>query len=243
MSKAPIIGIILDSAIDSEKDKFSSRPWYALRHDYADAVAQAGGVPILIPHNIDFVQHYTDLIDGLLIPGSDDDIHPNFYGQEIEYSKIITGKERTYFEFDLLKSALNKNIPVLGICHGMQLINVFFGGSLIQHIPARLNSDVNHKSANNTVPSHAISISPGSLLSSIADGSDEFMVNSSHHQAVDRVGPCLNIVAKAPDGIIEAIELGGHKFVLGVEWHPEYLNENKLDNKILNAFIEACKNT
>jgi putative glutamine amidotransferase len=237
-SRKPIIGITLDSAIDSEKNKYSVFPWYALRKNYADCVIKAGGIPIMLPYDPESVDEIIDMIDALIIPGGDEDIHPKFYDEEITSDKVKTNEMRASFELKLMKQVLEKDMPFLGICNGMQILNVACGGSLIQHIPDYHSSDINHEQPSpKHVASHLINIKSGTKLASIANNNLETEVNSTHHQAVKSLGRDLIISAIAPDGIIEAIESKVHKYVIGVEWHPEYLN-SELDFNLFRNLVE-----
>jgi putative glutamine amidotransferase len=140
----------------------------------------------------------------------------------------------------LLESALNKNLPILGICNGMQLINVFFGGTLMQHIPDSVKTTINHEQPEpKSVPSHAVNLTPGTLCYDLCDGEPQIWVNSTHHQAVEKIGESLIVSGTAPDGIIEAIEAPNYNFVVGVEWHAEHLN-TKLDKNLFARLITAA---
>lgn len=235
MSK-PIIGISLDSEREGDYSKF---PYYVLRKNYIEAVEQAGGIPILFSHELSLIDDYINMIDGLLIPGGDFDIDPSFYGEEIASDTVTMKKSRADFEREFIEKAFKKEIPILGICAGMQLMNVYFGGSLIQHIPDEIESFLEHEQkVLHDIATHEIDIVGGSILNKIT-GSTKMEVNSSHHQAVKDLGKGLEVSATAPDGVIEAIELRGHKFCVGVEWHPEYLIKEE-DENIFKAFVAAC---
>jgi putative glutamine amidotransferase len=238
-SKRPVIGITLDSASDSEKYKYAAFPWYALRENYVDCVIKAGGIPILIPYALESIDEIINIIDGLIIPGGDEDINPQFYNEKISSNKVKVNDTRASFEIELLKRVLAENIPYLGICNGMQLLNVLCGGTLIQHIPDYIASDINHEQpAPKYVPTHLININPGTILASLAGNNLQTDVNSTHHQAVKDLGHGLIISATAPDGIIEAIESKVHKYAVGVEWHPEYLN-SELDFNLFKCLVRV----
>jgi putative glutamine amidotransferase len=244
--KKPIIGLTLDLANNCEKYSYAAFPWYALRKNYADAIIKAGGVPLLLPYQSSTINELLAIIDGVVIPGGDEDIHPKFYEPEYAEDVVIANNERDEFEILVLKKSLARNIPILGICRGMQLLNVAFGGSLIHHIPDYMKNNnqtiiINHEQPSpKNIVSHSITIESGTKLAKMTNNKTQVMVNSTHHQAIDRVGNGLVISAKANDGIIEAIELQNHKFVIGVQWHPEYLNDNDVD---LNLFKELIKAT
>ena len=234
--KRPLIGINLDY---QTTQTFSQYPWYALRENYFSATALHGGIPIALPYHIDLIDSYLDLTDGLIIPGGRFDISPNYYEEKILHAKTEINAVRTHFEYNLCKRSLERNIPLLGICGGMQLINVVLGGTLIQYIPDALPCALNHDQEtvrHETV--HSINIVPGTRLAHIYPHKDA-QVNSSHRQAIDCVASSGIIMAHAPDSIIEAIEFPEYKFCLGVQWHPEFLLTD-LDNHLFSAFISAC---
>lgn len=238
--KKPVIGITLDLARDSEKYKFAPFPWYALRKGYADCVTMAGGIPLLLPYSDD-MGSILDIIDGLIIPGGDEDVNPKFYGQKIMSDKVKTNDERAEFEINLTKKAIERDMPVLGICNGLQVINTVLGGTLIQHLPDRYKSHINHEQPHpKNAPTHEIIVKKNSLLGSLVNDSHKpIVVNSTHHQAIDELGKGLVVSAKAPDGIIEAIESPKHRFLLAVQWHSEYLN-TELDENLFKKLIASC---
>ncbi|XVN40941.1 MAG: gamma-glutamyl-gamma-aminobutyrate hydrolase family protein [Rickettsia endosymbiont of Argas persicus] len=245
MKKKPIIGITPDLAQNCEKYSYAAFPWYALRKNYTDAIIKAGGVPLLLPYQYETIDEIMKLIDGVILPGGDEDIHPKFYEPEYPEDVIISNEERDSFEILVLKKALEKNIPILGICRGMQLLNVIFGGTLIKHIPDHVKDIgqtiiINHEQPHpKNIVSHAIDIKPDTKLADIANNRFHIMVNSTHHQAVCKVGNDLIISATAEDGIIEAIESTKHNFVIGVQWHSEYLNDNGIDLALFEELVKA----
>ena len=243
MPKKPIIGITPDIAENNGINSYAKLPWYALRQNYADSVISAGGIPLLIPYQYETMSDILGIMDGLIIPGGDGDVPPELYGHELGSAAIVLGGMRARFEIELTKRALERNIPFLGICNGMQVLNVALGGDLIQHIPDAIDTDIEHKQSTNkglSPKGHPIHIAEGSLLSSLVPQKGEILVNSNHHQAIGKLGRDLIVSATAPDGIIEAIESTRHKFVMGVEWHPEYMDDNGLDENIFTSFIKAC---
>ena len=240
MVKKPVIGITLDW--EDSLTYSDSHPWYALRTNYVSVVSQFDGVPITLPYEYQAIDQYIDMIDGLIITGGDYDLSPEVYGEEIRPTETRnTRNNRTEFETSLIKAALAKNIPILGICAGEQLMTAMHGGTLLQDIKAAYPDALEHEQRFLNIPmskpSHAIKIIADSLLHKIV-GKDEMMVNSSHHQAVNSVGPRMKISAVAPDGIVEAVEMLDYAFALGVEWHPEFL-ATKEDELIMQAFIKA----
>lgn len=220
---------------------FSKKPWYAIRENYLSAVADFGALPLPLPHLTGMAEHYLDLIDGLIITGGAFDIPPNMYGEHSVHETVTTKDQRTAFEWAMTKGAIARNMPVLGICGGQQLLAVVLGGTLIQHIPDSIQNALAHEQPNpRDEVGHSVKIAPGTLLHSIV-GADEIQVNSAHHQAVATVPEGVIINALAPDGVIEGVELPTekHPFCLGVQWHPEY-HVTGSDLKIFEAFVGAC---
>ena len=239
--KKPIIAISVDATEDSDVYSYSEFPWYALRTDYSNSVAKHGGFPILVPLHEENIDDILEIADGLLIPGGDVDIDPEFYGQKKKHDEVQIHHARTDFDLKFIAKILEKRIPFLGICYGMQLLNTYLGGTMIQHIPKDYDTDINHyQPSPKNIAWHDVTLEEGSKLHKIVGEEKQWKINSTHHQAIDKPGAGLTISAKAPDGIIEAIELDNHPFCIGVEWHPEYQN-SKLDENIFKALVEAAK--
>ncbi|MDF2965691.1 MAG: putative glutamine amidotransferase [Rickettsiaceae bacterium] len=239
--RKPVIGITLDLQNNSPKYSYSGYPWYALRQNYSASVKQLGGLPFMLPLEIDLIEETLDLLDGIIITGGDFDIHPKHYGQEIKSAKVITIESRTDYEFELFTRARKRGMPIFGICNGMQVINVVCGGSLIQDIPEERPSNINHEQPfPKDVPTHPLKVFEGTKLFEIVGGKTDWAVNTTHHQAIDKVGKGLIVSAVAPDGIIEAIESTEDNFVIGVEWHPEYLACGEIDSKLFAALIDEA---
>jgi putative glutamine amidotransferase len=233
----PVIGLTLDSEPPGHYSK--THPWYALRENYCEAIAAAGGLPILLPHDPDAAASYLALLSGLVVTGGAFDVDPALFGAPSRHDSVITKDRRTAFELAITRAALAGDMPVLGICGGQQLLNVALGGTLIQHIPDEVPDALAHEQPNpRTEPGHAVRITPGTLLHRIT-ALDTMAVNSAHHQAVKDPGPGLVVDAVAPDGVIEGIEDPRRRFCIGVQWHPEYgLSDG--DRRIFAAFIAAC---
>ncbi|MFH1804997.1 MAG: gamma-glutamyl-gamma-aminobutyrate hydrolase family protein [Pseudomonadota bacterium] len=237
--KKPVIGITLDSEQPGGYSKF---PWYALRENYAGAVTAAGGIPMPLPHEIDLVPDLLDLIDGLVVTGGAFDVDPSLFGAQERHSTVVTKDRRTRFEWAMAEGALKRDMPVLGICGGQQLLNVILGGSLIQHIPDSVEDCLPHEQPNpRNEPGHDVSVEPGTLLARIVGDVRHLSVNSAHHQAVRAVGPGVIINSRASDGVIEGIEHPGYRYCLGVQWHPEF-HISSGDSRIFDMLIaEAAK--
>jgi putative glutamine amidotransferase len=219
---------------------YSAYPWYALRCNYTDAVARAGGIPLALPHHPELAGAFLDIIDALVITGGAFDVDPALYGEAgTIHDSVVLRAGRTAAEHAMLKGALARDMPVLGICGGEQLLAVALGGTLIQHIPDRHPGALAHEQKNpRHEPGHAVTIRPGTLLAQIV-GAATMAVNSAHHQAVLDPGPGVVVNAEAPDGIIEGIEDPSRRFCLGVQWHPEF-GIDPGDMRIVKALVEAA---
>ncbi len=245
MSHKPKIGITLDSVdpdFQSDGSWYSKLPWYALRQRYCDAIAEAGGIPIPLPHNTDLIPDFSSLIDGLVISGGGFDIDPALYGVAEKHPTVTINSRRTAFEWQLAQEFYKLDKPILGICGGMQLLNVMMGGTLIQHIPDEAPSNLNHKQEKpRSEAGHTITITEGTLFHRLIGdlARKDVSVNSIHHQAIKNVANGLRVNALAPDGIIEGIEAINHPFCIGVQWHPEFHVSN-VDVSLLNAFIRTA---
>ncbi|MCH7932244.1 MAG: gamma-glutamyl-gamma-aminobutyrate hydrolase family protein [Proteobacteria bacterium] len=236
MCAKPVIGLTLDC---ESPGGYSNLPWYALRENYFAVLRRAGALPVALPHEADDAGDYLARIDGLVITGGAFDVDPALFGDAERHPTVVTRDRRTGFELAAARAAHARDMPLLGICGGQQLLNVALGGTLIQHIPDAVPGALAHEQPNpRDEPGHSVRITPGTLLHRIV-GADELAVNSAHHQAVREVAPGLVVDARAPDGVIEGIEDPGRRFCLGVEWHPEYLVSDG-DALIFDAFVAAA---
>jgi putative glutamine amidotransferase len=234
--KRPVIGLTLDYETGGG---FSNLPWYAIRENYAAAITRAGGLPMLLPHEPDHAEAYLEAIDGLVVTGGAFDVDPSLFGANDRHKTVITKDRRTQFELGVMRGALERGMPLLGICGGQQLLNVALGGTLIQHIPDEVAGALPHEQGNpRDEAGHIVRVARGTLLHRLT-GMDEMPVNSSHHQAVKDVPQGVVVDAVAPDGVVEGIEDPRRRFCLGVQWHPEYAI-SKGDEAILAAFVEAA---
>jgi putative glutamine amidotransferase len=232
----PVIGLTLDA---ERPGGYSAYPWYALRTNYAEAIAASGGLPVALPHHADLAEAYLDRLDALVVTGGAFDVDPALYGDASTHATVTLKEDRTGSEMALVRGALARDIPVLGICGGQQLLAVALGGTLIQHIPDSVAEALPHEQPNpRDQPGHDIAIAPGTLLRRIV-GADSMAVNSAHHQAVRAPGPFAAVNALAPDGVIEGIEDSRYRFCLGVQWHPEF-HIDPGDRRIFDALVAAC---
>ena len=213
---------------------------------YIRAVEELGGIPLVLPLHADRAtrRRLLQQFDGLLLTGSGPDLPPSLYGERQRYPFRTVSERRRNFELDIVHLAQQADLPLLGICGGMQSMNVAFGGSLIQDIESQVSKPLQHRQHNRaTNLSHTVAVTSGSLLRRIVR-SISMRVNSSHHQSVKTVAPSLVASALAPDGIVEAIESPANRFFLGIQWHPEYLfDRHPLHRKIFEAFLRAARAT
>lgn len=235
--KKPLIGITLDSEPPGGYSKF---PWYAARENYSGAVARAGGLPILLPHETELAESYLGAIDGLIVTGGNFDLDPALFGAGERHPSVRTKDRRTAFELAMTCGALERDMPILGICGGQQLLHVALGGTLIQHIPDAVPGALAHEQPNpRNEPGHPVAIKAGSRLREIV-GADCLAVNSAHHQAAADEPAGIVVNAVAPDGVIEGIEAPGRRFCVGVQWHPEFAISDG-DVKLFAAFVAATE--
>ena len=214
-------------------------------HNYAECVANAGGLPVMIPLEGN-PEALADRIDGLLIPGGND-INPANYGLALSdgelKDKSVTLIEDKRFEFECQLYTSMKRIgkPIFGICYGVQFINVLEGGSLYINIPTDVPETLLHQWQGTAETSlHQINTTPNSRLAKITLD-EEFFGVSSHHQAIQNLGQNLFVSANAPDGIIEAIEGDGNSFLIGIQWHPERQPNSPITLRLFEAFINASR--
>lgn len=219
----PIIGIT--TGCEQKAKKIYS----LVSKNYVDSVIKAGGAPVLIPFfdDIELAKTYLDSLDGLILSGGFEDVCPLAYGENPipEVNQICEKRDR--IEFALMKEAYKRDLPMLGICRGMQVMNVALGGSLYQDIFKQVEGTLGHLPRHIEVHNlyQEIEIKKDTKLYKIF-GAEEIKINSFHHQAIKKVASQLVITAKAADGIIEAVESPTRKFTVGVQWHPEDLTSH-----------------
>lgn len=212
---------------------------------YIKAIEKSGGCPIIISKvdKIDTIKNIIKLLDGIVFTGGVD-INPLNYGEEPKNGLGRIDSERDAFELDLIKSILSDtNIPILGICRGMQILNVALGGSLFQDLINQKVTDVNHSLEDVYLwsePSHYVNVVKSSKIYKVFK-EDKILVNSLHHQGINILGHNLEVVMVSEDNIVEAIELKGDRFVVGLQWHPEMLVEKHTEYlDIFKLFIDYC---
>ena len=222
----PVIGItpspIKQSSAAGELER------YAIASCYVNAVIAAGGVPIILPPQDDNVDALLEVVDGVLFSGGAD-LDPTIYGDtEVHPKTYDVHPLRDRFELELITKTIERDIPTFCICRGIQVLNVACGGTLYQDVPDQYDAALPHRQQEtghqNHQASHAVSAESGSLLA-FSYELNSIPVNSYHHQAVKNVAPGLTVSARSEDGLVEAVEMPGKSFVLGVQWHPEMMFE------------------
>jgi putative glutamine amidotransferase len=238
----PLIGITCSRVIGGA--------WgiYSLGHfmdytfdDYSRSIQYGGGAPLLIPvaQNRDTLRTILDKLDGLLLSGGPD-INPRFYGEQPLAGLGEIDEDLDRMELEIAGMAFQKDLPILAICRGIQVLNVSLGGTLYQDMPNQVQGSINHtQTADKGTNTHSISIEIKTSLHRIFKRK-EIWVNGKHHQAIKDLAPGLTVSAKASDGIIEAVEHHKKQFVMGVQWHPEGTwRDDPYSRKLFRAFVEA----
>ena len=240
-SKIPKIAITMSEAESSAKLRWPLRKGFDyIKHEYFESILRAGGFPVLIPNirNEKTINSFFDSVDGILITGGVD-IHPRYFGQKPHSKLSRTTRARDYLEMKVIQIALKKNIPLLAICRGHQILNVAMGGTLYQDLSCIKQKTLIHSDQGQTgVNFHRANIEKKSLLYKII-GAQNIKVSSSHHQVIDKLGRGLKSTAFAPDGLIEAIEFPENDFTIGVQWHPEVTPKMMHSKKLFRYFIKA----
>jgi putative glutamine amidotransferase len=232
VAKRPVVGIT--TYVTPAKWSYWELDAALVPADYVRAVERAGGRAVLIPPSDDGVEETLDAVDGLIFSGGAD-LDPSLYGQEPHPQTFGIHKERDRSELALLEGALARDMPVLAICRGSQVLNVVRGGDLVQHLPDVVG-DEKHKHTPGTFAEHDVELEPGTKLAEVLG--DRAPVKSHHHQGFGKVGEGLRVAAHAEDGAIEAVEDPSHRFALGVLWHPEAGEDMKLFEGLVAAAAE-----
>lgn len=237
----PLIGVLGRIAtIDS--GAFNGLERVNLTNAYVDAIEKAGGVPIVVPVNTnkENIKAQVSTMDGIIISGGDD-VNPNLYKEEPVRELGYINPVIDEFDIEVIKVALEMNKPILGICRGLQVLNVALGGSLYQDLKYIKGSHIKHNQETKTyLGTHYIDIKENSILKEIIK--EKVLVNSYHHQSVKTLGNNLKVIAYSNDGIIEAVQKENEKFVLGVQWHPELMVDySEYMLNLFKRFVDECR--
>ncbi len=234
----PLIGI----SVSNKRIASELTETYTLPMPYAQAVADAGGLPVLIPNGLqsDALHALLENIDGLLLSGGGD-VHPKFYDAEPISTLQSVDEARDLCELTMARWVFESHKPCLAICRGIQVINVALGGSLIRDIKDETSTSIDHDLQDQppSMLAHRVRILRGSKLADIL-GEGEIETNSRHHQAIQKVAPKLRVVAEAPDGIIESVEADEHPFFIGVQWHPERLLNRRESRTLFEGLTKSA---
>jgi len=237
---APLIGITTNRYNTRTNDTTNS-----LSIAYTTAVRNAGGLPVMIPNEfpLDKLDDLVASLGGLIISGGGDIQTSRFNGTDTDILEEVD-TDRDELEIRLVEHALRADLPLLGICRGIQVMNVALGGTLYIHIPDQFPTDLKHSNPAPSYPrdhiAHVVTIEPSTRLASIL-GSDRVSVNSRHHQAVKQPAADVTITAHATDGLIEALEIPSKRFFLGIQWHPENLQDHPEHRALFAAFIHSAQ--
>ena len=235
----PLIGICTYGPSEIRTDSKHYEHHYAVPTEYVAAVRRAGGATALLSPGEDTVDRWLVAFDGVIISGGTD-VDPRLYGGDADDPRILAvDHTRDDMEMTLGRAVLAAGIPTLFVCRGLQVLNVLFGGTLHPHLPDLGKGDI-HRNEDGLWTNHAVHVESGSLLAT-AMGASEASTTSGHHQAVDRLGEALEIVAVAPDGVVEGLEVPGHRWAVAVQWHPEVTAaEDATQQGIFDALVRAA---
>lgn len=234
----PIIGITLDW---EEKGTFSKRPYYALRESYFNIIYKAGGLPVAIPYIHNAIDEYLNNISGLIIPGGDFALKKEWYVNPDE-EKPYPPSKRLEFDIAIATRALNRNMPILGICAGMQVMGCISGAKMTPNVQKYLNTEISHRDHRPADEfAHNVKVEKNSLLYKIT-GKDSFAVNTAHSEAIVETPDNVLVSGMADDGVIETIELKDKEFAIGLQWHPEFfLDENDPSFMLIKALVQKAE--
>jgi len=207
---------------------------------YIDSLRKAGAIPVVIPPQPENAADIVEELDGILLAGGDD-CDPAAYGEQRHPSVEPMDPRRQNNDLSIARAARERGIPTLGICLGLQMMNVAAGGTLMQDIESEMKTEIEHVSEPEDRARHDVRLESGTRLASILGGGRDINVNSSHHQAIKGIGRGFRVTAKAPDGIVEGLEDPEHPFYVGVQWHPEDMGGEKSASALFGAFVEAAR--
>lgn len=233
---APVIGINAGVRDIEGPDK----PFFTVRTTYIDAARAAGGLPIVLPavEDDEVIAGHVKLCDGFIFTGGPD-LDPALFGQEVHETvkDQMVHKRRENYDLALVRAVIAARKPFLAICLGCQEVNVVLGGTLIQDIPSAITTEIEHAK---TYSRHDVVVEPGNLLASLV-GEGTILANTSHHQAVDRLGEGAIATSKCPaDGILESFELKDYPFGLALQWHPEMIHDEPTHLAVFQGLVKAA---
>ena len=212
---------------------------YILPAEYVDAVRRAGGIPLLLPPGEERMDAVLPLLKAVVFSGGGD-LDPDLYGGSRHETIYMVEPERDRSEIDLARRVFDLEVPTLAICRGSQILNVAKGGTLIEHLPDEVGETVNHRVPPREPTPHPIRVAPASRLAGLL-GATDFSCMSWHHQAIRQVAPGFEVVAHAPDGTIEGLEVPSHPWLVAVQWHPELTAaEDPIQQRLFDALVEAA---
>ena len=238
----PLIGVVMC------RNRLKGHQTQTLQEKYLNAVLNAGGLPIALPHALaepDLLNALLPTLDGIFLPGSPSNVQPHLYGENGDEPDADPGRDE--LSLALIAAGIERRIPIFAICRGLQELVVATGGTLYRRLcdcPELLEhrEDPELPVAEQYAPSHEVQVQQGGLISQLIPGCNTFWVNSLHGQGAKRLGPALRVEARAQDGLVEAVSVYDHPFALGVQWHPEWnSSEYALSRLLLEGFITACR--
>lgn len=233
----PVIGI---TSLEGKNP--DSLPTVAVLQAYVYAILQAGGVPVLIPSMLadNGWEVVYDRLDGVVFSGGGD-IAPEYYDGEMHARVTEVEPLRDSIEMSLLSAVVKDGKPFLGICRGIQTINVGLGGTLYEHLGEQFQGGIDHTypTTMRTHLVHEVKIEEGTQIAAVV-GEPVLRVNSLHHQGLKEIAPELRVTGYAPDGLVEAVEMPDHPFGLAVQWHPEWLTDQQPTRKLFKSFVDAA---
>ncbi len=218
----------------------NEKGWFELPSAYVDSIRRAGGLPILLPPGEDHLTEWLEGVDAVILSGGGD-IGPHLYGGRGHGTNYRVHGRRDLDELELVRGVMDQGVPTFCICRGTQVLNIAFGGTLIEHIPDAIDSHIDHRMSEKEHACHGVTVEPDSLVARIM-GATEVVPASWHHQAIGDLADGFRVVARAPDGVIEAIESPGHPWLLAVQWHPEITSgSDPTQQRLFDGLVAAAR--
>ncbi len=237
MNKKPVIGISMSMLSDSS-GIFANYERAYVNDDYIRSVRESGGIPLMLPilEEEDIIDFYAQTMDALILSGGHD-VDPHLYGEELEQKTGDIYPRRDEYDLKLIHKMVELKKPIFGICRGFQLLNVAFGGTLLQDLSLSEKKLLKHwQNQNCSLPTQKVSFEGDNFFTKIYGR--ELMVNSWHHQVLKKVAPCFEVCARTSDGVVEAIE-DKKRYIIGVQWHPEMMSREDIHKKMFENFIKG----